>query len=366
MKKTPRKTVAIRGMSENNGGIEAVIFYIFKTIDRDKYNFVFIKRTKNKVAFEDEILQMGGEIYYMPFIRKLNFIKYRQEWKRFFETHSIDIMHDNMTSFVNVDALLYSKKFNVPVRIAHWHNTNDLVKSIRKILWNYHQKHILSYATKLVACSQMAGKFGFKNKDYIVFKNGIDLDKYKFNGVGYKLKKEYNINNKMVIGNVARVCPIKNQSFLLDILYELNKQVEAVLMLVGNPEAAYEKELKEKIELLNLRDCVIFVGIVQNTEEFYNAFDVFLLPSLFEGLPVVCVEAQANGLYCICSKEGVPAETNITGKVEYLSLNASAEKWASKCIELSKRKRYDALDKLEESGYSCKNMGKIMEGIYDS
>ena len=218
------------------------------------------------------------------------------------------------------------------VRIAHSHSTTNKKEHLRNFIKNILRLFSKKYATHYFACSELAGRWLFGDKTFnkgevTVINNAIELEKYKFNEqTRDSLRAKYGLTNQFVIGHIGRFMSQKNHTFLIDIFYEVVKrQHNSKLLLIG--DGPLYDEIVNKVHTLNLDDKVVFTGVKQNAYDYYNAMDVFVLPSLYEGLPVVGVEAQANGLPIVTS-DTVTRDLNIAGGVDYLSLGETASFWA--------------------------------------
>jgi glycosyltransferase involved in cell wall biosynthesis len=230
-------------------------------------------------------------------------------------------------------------------------------------------KSILSVPVKVLvtdrfACSQKAGTFLFGKKDFAIINNAIEVKKYIFNEeTREKIRTKLNLNNKFVIGHVGRLSIEKNHLFLLDVFAQVhNKCIDSVLLLVG--EGALKLKIKEKVKALGLEDNVVFLGVCSNVNEIYQAMDVFVLPSLFEGLPTVGIEAQTAGLMCFFSDEVTP-EVKVTNFVQFISLKNNASYWSEQILKYSNGyKRYDKSEILIQAGYDIKNTAKQLEDFY--
>ena len=224
------------------------------------------------------------------------------------------------------------------------------------------------YATDYFACSKLAGEWLFgkenvENGKVKIIHNAVDYQKFKMNEeVRNSIRKELNIEDKLVIGHVGRFTNQKNHTFLIDIFNEIHKKnSNSVLMLVGIGEK--EDEIKEKVKKLEIEQNVLFMGFQDNVNELMWAMDVFLMPSLYEGLPVVGVEAQATGMPCFMSKDVVTDEVKITEGVKFISLNETAEKWAEEILN-SDLERKDTRDDLKKAGYFIDDMAGELADFY--
>lgn len=352
------------GMSTNYGGIEAFLMNYYRKIDCSKIQFDFYKSYKEKMAYEDEIISMGGKIYYLPAVGiKDGINKIRDSWMSFYANTPVDAIHFNTIALTNMYAVKYAFKSKKTVYVHAHPSHYDVGQSLNaKIRRRINKLIVHKYATELFACSEPAGKWAFGN-DFCVIPNSIEVDKFRFQEEDRRrIREQYNITDEYVICNVGRLSEVKNQTFLIDVLFEISKRDNKVkLMLVGNGEK--EQALKEKAKMLGLSDKVIFTGMVNDMQQYYSASDLFVFPSLSEGFGIVLLEAQANGLYCVSADTVVP-ETNPTGAVSYIALNDTFG-WAEKILSLKNVNRLDEnkISKLIEK-YDINNAVRYLERIY--
>ena len=263
-----------------------------------------------------------------------------------------------------------AKCAGVPTRIAHSHSTTNKKEKKKNLLKQVLRPFSKLFATDYMCCSELAGRWLFGNKEYdkgnvYLLNNAIDLDKFKYDEkVRKEKRKELNISDDtLVIGHVGRFVEQKNHRFLIDIFNEVHKQKEdSILLLAG--QGPLMEEMQEKVKALGIENSVKFLGQRNDINELYQAFDVFLLPSLYEGLPVVGVEAQATGLLCVLSDD-MTKETKILQSTQFLSLNHKASEWAKiilyKCrLDCCK----DIFKEMSESGFNINVEANNLEKKY--
>lgn len=288
-----------------NGGVESVISNYYENIDRNKFQFDFFVDGDSGIIRRDKIEGLGGRIFIIPNYKK-NLFAFEKRLLNKFKEEKYLIVHSNMNT-LSYFVLKQAKKANVPIRIAHSHSTsnkNEIVRSAIKNLLKFKSK---TYATDYLACSELSGRWLFGNKTFFdgkvtILNNSVDINEFKHSPTRREIvRKELNIyRDAFVIGNVGRFVSQKNQKFLLEILYHmLTIKPNTYLLLVG--EGPLEESLRKETKKLNIDSHVIFAGVHKHTARFYDAMDIFLLPSLYEGLPVSGVEAQVNGLTCFFS-----------------------------------------------------------------
>lgn len=315
------------------GGTQALLMNIYRKIDRTKIQFDFLVVYKEKQFYDDEIKMMGGNVYKLSFREDLNLLKFQRDLGKFFENHKeYNIVHCHAYT-IGYFCLKAANKFGIPVRIAHSHN-NETVHDIKYIPKLFMQKLFTKNATDLFACSEEAGKYLFKEKSFKVLKNAIDSQKFiASKETREEIRKELGLNEKFVVGHVGRLHPQKNHDFLIDIFEQIKiKENDAELILVGT--GPLEEKIKNKVYEKGLTDCVKFLGNRKDIDRIYQAMDVFVFPSLFEGLGIVAIEAQASGIPIVCS-EGLPLETDITPIYKRMMLADGAEKWATVALDVA-------------------------------
>ena len=286
----------ITGMG--TGGAEAFIMNMFRNIDSKKIVFDFLLRSEENV-YQKEIESLGGKVYNVPPYPK-RFISNYKETKRFFEEHSkYKIIHVHGNAFIYITALIIAKFRGIPCRIMHSHST-DTRKPIYRIVHKFNKIFMNFLVTDRFACSDKAGKWMFGNKSFIKINNGIDVDKFIYNKeIRDRVRKQYNIEeNTVLIGHVGRFLKVKNHSYIVDIFNEYVKQNEnSKLMLIG--EGPELNTIKKKVENLEIENKVIFLSKINNVNEMMQAMDIFIFPSIYEGLGIVNIEAQTASLPCI-------------------------------------------------------------------
>lgn len=345
--------------SMNQGGAENFLMNLYREIDKTKIQFDFLVNRRG--IFDNEIKKLGGNVYHINSLQKSGQIRYTKELRKFFRGHNYKIIHSHINKVSGL-ILECAKKEGIPVRIAHSHNNNSSDNLIVNTYKAYLGQKIHINATTLLACSHDAAihMFGKYGENAIILNNAIDLDRFKYSNVKRnEIRKKYKINEETIlIGCIARFSKQKNHIFLIDIFNEYAKNnTNTKLILVG--EGPLEQAVKEKIKAHNLQDKVIFAGTTFETEKYYSAFDCFILPSLFEGLGIVLIEAQISGLNCLTSKDVVPPEAKISDRLEYIDLNEEPKVWANH-ISKSKNRANSNIG----SEYDIKKTAKKLEMLY--
>lgn len=346
-----------------SAGIENFIMNIYRNIDLDKVQFDFLVHNEEKKDFDDEIEKMGGKIYRLSYKDDKNIFKYIHDLDTFFKEHKeYEIVHGQMQSMMPL-YLYKAKKNGVPVRIAHAHNSH-YEKSMKGIVLHIFSRFSGKYATDLWACSKTAGAYLFGKREFNIIHNAIDMDKFQYReDVRNRIREKEGLTDKMVVGHIGRFELQKNHEFLIDIFYEIQKLIpNAVLLCFGCGDR--RPLIEEKVKKLNIEDKVFFKGVVSNTEEYYQAMDCFLLPSKYEGLPLVGVEAQISGLPCFFSST-ITRELELSKNAHFIDLDLSPLDWAKFIVENYKVVRtsnyFELYDLKKESERVAKQYAKLLE-----
>ena len=356
----------------DRGGAETMIMNYMRNINRDEISFDFLTNRDYRAAYEDEIESLGGKIYHMCPQLPGHFHQYKKEMKEFLKNHpEYIIIHSNLEERSYLP-LKVAKKIGVPVRISHAHN-RPLGFDIKTLVRYYFRWRLKRVNTHMFACGYEAGDwlYGKKNRDkVIIMNNAIDAKDYSYDkNKSIEMKQKLGIEGKTVIGHVGRFFAQKNHSFLIDIFKSIHdKDSNTVLLLVGGGELddALMNQMKQKVKDLRLEGCVQFLGVRDDVEDIFQAFDLFLLPSLFEGLPVTMIEAQAAGLPCVISDK-VPVQCDITGNTKVVPLEVSTDKWADVILGYIKQyQRTDTFEKIKKAGFDIKENAKWLEEFYRS
>lgn len=346
----------------DRGGLETMLMNYYRHINRDKVQFDFLTHRKEHGAYDAEIEAMGGVIYHLPRLVPWS-LSYKHALNQFFAEHPeyriVHVHQDCLSSII----LKAAAQHGVPVRIAHSHSSSQ-DKNLKYLIKMFYKRQIPQYATELFACSVSAGAWMFGTQNVHVLPNAIDICQYTFHAsVREHMRKELGIGDELVIGHVGRFSAVKNQSFLLDIFEQVKKQEpKSKLLLVGGGDEL--QTIQHKCKLLGLDQDVIFTGVRSDVADLMQAMDIFILPSLYEGLPVTMIEAQASGLPCIIS-DRVPIDCVITNLVQQLSLEENPSIWASKAIAATKDFRKDTREELRSAGFDIHKSAEQLERYYE-
>lgn len=353
----------------DRGGIETFIMNVYRNMNRDLIQFDFLVHTLEEKAYDKEILSLGGKIYRIT-PRSKGIRKNRRELNSFFkENKHYNIVHHHVSSLSYIEPLKAAKRNKVENRLVHGHSTRQSGHWFHRVLHMYNKVFIKQIATEYFACSDLVAKWIYpknmvqKNK-IIILKNGIDIKKYLFDvALEIETRKELMISSKFVIGHVGRFSLPKNHEFLIDIFSEvLKKNKDSVLLLVG--EGELEKKIKNKVKEKKIGDQVIFAGSQSDIPKYLSVMDVFVFPSIYEGLPISLVEAQSAGLKCVIS-DSITDEVIVTNLIDKLSLNDNSRVWVEKILENNKTyKRSNYTESLQANGYDIKSTVNYLKEEY--
>ena len=339
------------------GGVEAVVMNYYRHLDHSKIQFDFICDDDSTNIPYDEIEKLGGKVILITPYQKV--FKYQRELRRVLRDGKYKIVHSHINT-LSVFPLYAAKKVGVPVRIAHSHSTTNKKEWKKNLLKQVLRPFSRKYATNYMCCSELAGRWLFGDKAYdegkvYLLNNAIDLDKFKYDKkIRDKKRKELGIKeDTIVIGHIGRFVAQKNHIFLIDIFNQFHKKEKnSILLLAG--QGPLQEEIKNKVRELGLNDSVRFLGQRNDANELYQVFDVFLLPSLYEGLPVVGVEAQASGLLCFFSDD-MTKETKVLDSTVFMSLSNADDEWATSILDnYINFRRKDTTSDITKSNFNIK------------
>lgn len=353
----------------NRGGLETLIMNIYRNIDRSHLQFDFLVHREETGAFDNEILNLGGKIHHIPYVTKIGHFGYIGALNDFFVNHSeYQVVHSHMNAMSGL-ILQSAKKQRVPIRIAHSHSAKYGNSLSEKAYKKFVSLAIPSVATHFFSCSQLAGNslFGKKiaSNEMVHIKNGVDLKRFAYKKeIRNKIRRELEVNEETyIVGHVGRFQQMKNHDFLVDVFAEFHKEnPNSVLVLVG--EGILKQKVEQKVKELNLNKVVHFLGVRDDVHEVMQAFNVLVLPSLYEGLPVTLVEAQAIGIKCIIS-DAVTMDVDLgLGLVKFISLSDPLSNWVD---EISKKSQIiNSHEKIIQNGYDIVTTSNWLENFYSN
>lgn len=349
----------------NRGGAENMIMNLYRNIDRTKIQFDFVENTNEHAAFDEEIQSLGGRIYHCPRYKGKNHFAYTKWWNDFFIAHAKEypIVHGHLGSTAAI-YLSIAKKYGA-YTIAHSHSTG--FGSMIYRLFAYPTRYV---ADHFFTCSRDAGvsRYGKKVGNNLsicqVLNNAIDTQKFVFTAEAKRqMRATLHISeNMLVIGHVGRFVGAKNHLFLIDVFRRIHdKERNSVLLLVGDGEL--RPVIEQRIAEYGLTECVIFAGVQSDVHRFYQAMDVFVFPSIYEGLGIAAIESQAAGLPC-CVADTLPNEVAVTDLLQFRPLEDGADQWAEWVFSRAKESRRDTLEAIRNAGYDISSTSVWLENFY--
>lgn len=319
----------------DRAGIETMLMNYYRRMDRSLVQFDFLLNKSRPGAYDDEIRQLGGRLYYAPGLDPLHYPAYQRQVQQILaQDPQIRILHAHNEA-MGLYALNGAKRAGLPVRIAHAHNTR-IQMDYKWPLKMLCKQGLAASATHLWGCSQAAGHYFFGEPLWaergMVLRNAIEVGSFRFDPARRaKMRDQYGLTDRLVVGHVGRFAPQKNHLRLLELFGALVRcRPDAILVMVGTGEQ--QEAVRHRAQQLGLADRVLFAGEQRDVCPWYQMMDLFWLPSRFEGLPVVGIEAQAAGLPCIFS-QNVPAEVLLSEKAVCLPL-ADEAAWVRQSLRL--------------------------------
>ncbi len=344
-----------------SNGVAAYLMNYYKTMNLESFETTILVLNDDEKDRYDVFKELGCKI--VEIYKNESWPKYLKRIDTFFKENHFDIVHCHTPNY-GAFYMHYAKKYKVKARILHSHSNKSadgVIKAIRNTILF---KVALKNSNKYLACSKDAGDFLFGNKEYLIINNAIECNKFKFDqNKREEIRKELDIEDKYVIGQFGRIDSSKNQLFTLEVFKEfLNEKKEAKLLLIGN--GVFEEKIKEKIREYKLDNNVIMVNSKDNIYDYYNCLDVFILPSKFEGLGMVLIEAQTNSLPCYTSKNRVPELVKVTPLLKFIELEKGAKYWADFIINDTENNRKDYFEDISKSVFNIENEARKLEEFY--
>ena len=345
----------------HRAGLETVLMNYYRNIDRTKIQFDFLTHRPQRDDYDDEIEALGGRIYRAPRLYPQNYPAYFRFMKQLFAANpQYQIVHSHIDTMSYLP-LLAAKKAGVPIRIAHSHSTG-LDKDLKYPMKQFFRYRLPQVANGYLACGEQAGKFLYRGKPFTVMPNAVDGAAYRYDpAVREKMRKALGVESHLVIGHAGRFSYPKNHEFLLDIFHAiLQKQPNALLLLAGKGEL--EQKIRQKVSTLQMDSKVRFLGSRSDLQDIYQALDVLVMPSHYEGIPMVGVEAQFSGLPCFFS-DTISDETVFTDQCRFLSLQTPAAQWAEEILRAAGQRNPNIGDNPK---YDIRCAAKLLEQYYEA
>lgn len=357
MGKPVRVLHVIAGMG--SGGAEAFLMNMYRHTDRTKVQYDFLLRSDENF-YRDELEALGSRVYYTASFPR-HFIKNYFQVRKILKENRYDIVHVHANALYYVTALVEAKRQGISCRIMHSHSTSSYFPQFQ-FVHELIKKRVHSLASHCLACSDTAGKWMF-DSDYEILHNAIALSDFEYSETARtEVRQELGISeDAFVLGHVGHFFSAKNHSFSMDVFNcVVQKKPNACLVLVG--DGGLKAELQQLAKQYKIENRVIFAGIRKDVGRVMSSFDAFVFPSLFEGLGIVAIEAQANGMQTFAS-EAVPIEAELTPLMHRLSLELGPEAWADKILDANCTRR-ETQNQLRQAGYDISLEAKKLETFY--
>ena len=356
----------------DRGGMETLIMNLYRNIDRTEIQFDFAVHGNRNGDFEQEILEMGGKFFQFPHMRK-NPVAYRKAWRSFWREHKEEYraFHMHTNSLANIIALEEAARAEIPIRIVHSHSSfanKGKLQWLNNYLHKKHRKRVAEIATNLIACSDKAAEWMFGgmqlgSKKVTLLNNGVDIQKFSYSSESRKkIRAELNVpEDTLLLGQIGAFLPVKNHEFTIQLINALKDRKKNVcLLLIGDGPLKFE--IKKKCQESMLSDVVKFLGKRSDINEILSALDIYIMPSLYEGLPVSLVEAQVNGVASIISNR-ITHDVEFNDNISYLSIDEGVKPWVDSILSLETNHKAD-LHKIIEHGFdivdSCAQYRKLL------
>ena len=345
------KKYLIFGISSQLGGVESFLINYIGEMMKSDDQFEFILFEKVPDFYKESVLKKCK--YYIVPTRTKHLIEYHRKLAEIVKNGNYDVLWYNACTLSDVTLVKIAAKQGIPCRIIHSHSSANMGNKLVGILHRLHKKNIEKFITEAFACSKEAAEFMFPKKldNITIINNAIQAQKYRYNeDIREKVRMEWNVTDEIVIGHVGRFHQTKNHTFIIKILAEVLKlNPSARLVLVG--EGNTKEEIIQLAKEENVFDNIYFLGKRMDVNELLQGMDIFLFPSLFEGLAISLVEAQASDLPCVIA-DTISQSTILTEKIVALSLNDTPEKWAKTVLDYAKKwNREDQVTLIEDKGF---------------
>lgn len=354
------KKILIEGMSGNLGGIETFVHLLYTTL-KTEYQVDFIT-VDPKIPFEEEFLAQGCTIHRItPRYRSPR--QYCADIDAVFANNRYDVFWFNKTTLSSIYTIRSAKKHGVGKVIVESHQSKNMGSTLTLLMHTANRLRVGRFADVKAACSKEAADWFFRkgDKDVIIFPNAVDTAHYEPDArKQQQAKQQLGLEGKFLIGSVARFAPEKNHTFLIEVFSEIVKQPDAHLILCGAGQL--QEEIQQLVQTKGLSDRVSFLGMRKDMPMIYQAMDVLVMPSLFEGLPFSLVEAQASGIPCVVS-DTVSPEANLTDLMNYMSLDAAPAVWAEKICSFQGYEKISKKDQLEQKGFTIEAFSNMIRTI---
>lgn len=359
----------------HRAGIETFIMNLYRHVDRTKVQFDFLTHYGVEADYNDEIRALGGRIYDMPKIKDGDSVyygqlfKYKTALKDFFTQHEGEYVavHGHLTQLAAIYFPIAKRIGKVPCLIAHSHSSRSKSGLVSLATWMLHLP-VRFMATDMFACSQAAAEWIYSKSDIEsgkvkLINNAIDVDKFTYSVERrIRMREELGLNDELILCHCGRFETVKNQRRLVDVFRVIHERnPNTALLLIG--DGPDRPKIEAETAALECADNVRFLGVREDIPDLFAASDVFVMPSIYEGLPLTGIEAQASGLPCVLS-DGITREADVSGNVAFVSLDSSNDEWADLIFAQAEHERTDARAMVRSAGYDVAQTAKELELFY--
>lgn len=359
------KVLIVNTVPTGRNGITNVIFNYLRAADRTALQMDLVSMNKPDDIYVNKIEAQGGHVYVIA-RNGGNMFSYWRRLENLIKNNGYDAVHIHGNSHTTVLELTAARAAGCVVGVVHAHNTTCKHVVVHKVLTPVFN----ALCTHRLACGEAAGHFMFGRKSFTVMNNGVDTHRFAFDAAAReKMRKKLGWEYSKVIGHVGYFSEVKNHKFIVDVFeHAYRKDKGYRLLLIG--DGRLREDIEAQIAEKGLTNVVHLTGNIDNVEEYLNAMDVILMPSLFEGLPLTLIEQQANGLRCVVS-DAITKEVDKTGNVVFLPLSESPESWAGKLDAVvdscdRKDRSEKSIARISDAGYSIQKEALKLKEFYQN
>ena len=359
------RVLIINTVPTEKNGITNVIYNYLHNIDRTEMTFDYLSINEPERSYREDVENLGGRMFVLSRL-EMNVLSYWNALRNLIKQNRYDVVHVHGNSHTLVLELSAARAAGCKVRIVHSHNTTCLNPLLHKILFPVFN---LLY-THALACGDAAGRWMFGSRPYMVINNGVDVQKFSFDKEKRKsIRQQLNISDgEILIGNVGHFYgKVKNQSFVVNVFNELLKKSNRYkLCLIG--DGPLRDSVNQQANSLGIADKVLFLGNIDNVNDYLNAIDIILMPSLYEGLPLTLIEQQTNGLQCVVS-DVITKEADKTGNLYFIILDECVTKWVETvtsidCLSFRGLRSDKAINDITTAGYNIQIEAEKLNKYY--
>lgn len=345
----------------NRAGQETFIMNVYRNIDRSKIQFDFLVYTDQKADYDEEILSLGGRIFHAT-TKSKDIRQSLKDIRNIVSEGKYKIVHRHFSNASMVLEFLAAKRGGAKCLIAHSHNTSSGKKRQHYLF----RRPLYRVANWHLACSEEAGEWMYGDRAFQIIPNGIDAETFRYSETArMRVRDELSISaEQLVFGHVGRFSEVKNHAFILEVFKEILVEIpDAQLLLAG--DGPLRPAMEQWVDLHQMRRHVHFLGVRSDISALMSAMNCFIMPSLYEGLPVTLIEAQSTALPCLIA-DTITDDIKITDCIEFMNLQETARVWAIQAIEMALWPRIDTTEAIKKSGYDIRDVARTLGQLYEN